>query len=332
MYYLLSCILVMILSAVVVYPAGALPHRHKVDKSVLKEIRRARQTGRYGDLTNRPETCDRQERDSGGITRIVVHSTHVVPSISFEDVLIHSLTTCAFTHYYIDRDGTVIRRFKDSGVAFHTRSVDDAVNKSSVGIELYSTTVHERSGKPFTSRQTEALAHLIEGLMNTYHIGIEQVSRHADYSPLVDCSTIPASYSGDCRAYINDHLDPYGWTDAVWGKFLKRFRPIEVIKSGSGTGTVNCRGVSGIPGRDPSTDCMGTVYVANPVGKSRRVTLKATPLHGSDFTGWDGACTGRGRCTVRMDSPKTVTVTFEKPRKDRAITIAEAAEYQNHLK
>ena len=326
MHYLLSCILVTILSAAVVYPAGALTHRHKVDKDVLKEIRGARLTGRYGDLTNRPEHCDRQERSNEGISRIVVHSTHVVPSLSFEEVLSHSLITCAFTHYYIDRDGTVIRRFKDSEVAFHTRSIDDAVNQSSIGIELYSTTVHERSGKPFTSRQTEALAHLIERLMNAYHIGIEQVSRHADYSPLVDCSTIPESYSGDCRAYINDHLDPYGWTDEDWKKFLKRFRPIEVIKSGSGTGTVNCQGASGIPGRDPSTDCMGTVYVANPVGKSRRVTLKAKPVNGSNFIGWGGACTGSGLCTVRMDSAKTVTGTFEKPHKDRDISIAETAE------
>ena len=234
MHYLLSCILVIILSAAVVYPAGAMPQRHKVDKGVLKEIKKARLAGRYGDLTNIPEHCDRQERSSDGISRIVVHSTHVVPSISFEEVLHHSLTTCAFAHYYIDRDGTVIQRLKDSRVAFHTRSIDDVVNQTSIGIELYSTTVHERSVKPFTSRQIEALADLIERLMNAYYIGIEKVSRHADHSPLVDCSTIPESYSGDCGAYINDHLDPYGWTDEDWGKFLKRFRPIEVIKSGSG--------------------------------------------------------------------------------------------------
>lgn len=229
MHYLLSCILVIILSADVVYPAGAMPHRNKVGKDVPAEIRRARLNGRYGDLYNIPEHCDRQERSSEGISRIVVHSTHVVPSQSFEEVLRHSMTTCAFAHYYIDRDGTVIHRLKDSSVAFHTRSIDDVVNQSSIGIELYSTTVHERSEKPFTSRQIEALADLIERLMNTYYIGIEQVSRHADHSPLVDCSTIPESYSGDCRAYVNDHLDPYGWTDEDWGKFLKRFRPIEVL-------------------------------------------------------------------------------------------------------
>src|SRR3990170_6383510 len=225
MHYLLSCILVTILSAAVVYPAGAMSQRHKVDKDVLKEISKARLAGRYGDLTDIPEHCDRQERSSDGISRIVVHSTHVVPSISFEEVLRYSMTTCAFAHYYIDRDGTVIHRLKDSRVAFHTRSIDDAVNQSSIGIELYSSTVHERSGTPFTSRQIEALADLIERLMSTYYIGIEQVSRHADHSPLVDCLTIPESYSGDCRAYINDHLDPYGWTDEDWKKFLKRFRP-----------------------------------------------------------------------------------------------------------
>src|SRR3990170_7551176 len=170
MHYFLSCILVIILSAAVVYPAGAISQRHKVDKGVLKEIRKARLAGRYGDLTNIPEHCDRQERSSDGISRIVVHSTHVVPSISFEEVLRHSLTNCAFAHYYIDRDGTVIQRLKDLRIAPHTRSTDDAVNQSSIGIELYSTTTQEKSREPFTRRQQEALVLLTTKLMDAYHI------------------------------------------------------------------------------------------------------------------------------------------------------------------
>ena len=97
-----------------------------------------------------------------GSPRIVVHSTHVVPfNIVWQEVLRHSLTTCASAHTILIGMGRSFIEFKDSRVAFHTRSIDDAVNQSSIGIELYSTTVHERSVKPFTSRQIEALANLI---------------------------------------------------------------------------------------------------------------------------------------------------------------------------
>jgi len=320
--YLLSCIVAIILSLSLIHPVGAIPRKPKIDKDILKEIKRARSTGRYGDLTDKPCLCDCKERTVDQITRIVIHSTHVDPSVSFKEVVQHSLNACAFAHYYIDRDGTVIQRFKDSGVAPHTRSIEDAVNRSSIGIELYSTTRQEKSRRPFTSRQIEALMRLTARLMNTYHIPVDQVFRHADYSPLVDCSTIPGSYKGDCRAYIDDHLDPYGWTDIEWRRFLKRFKSIEVVKSGTGNGTIHCRGSSGIPGRDPSMDCTGTIYVVNPLGKSSRVNLKAIPDSGSTFTGWSGACEGTNPCSLRMDSVKTVTATFEKITKKEATSIA----------
>jgi hypothetical protein len=40
------------------------------------------------------------------------------------------------------------------------------------------------------------------------------------------------------------------------------------------------------------------------------VTLTATPNTGSTFTGWSGACSGTGLCTVTMGSSQTVTATF----------------------
>jgi hypothetical protein len=45
-----------------------------------------------------------------------------------------------------------------------------------------------------------------------------------------------------------------------------------------------------------------------PYGKS--VTLKAHAHTGSLFAGWSGACTGMGRCTVRMTGPKVVRTRF----------------------
>ncbi len=40
------------------------------------------------------------------------------------------------------------------------------------------------------------------------------------------------------------------------------------------------------------------------------VVLTATPDEFSGFTGWGGACSGNGTCTVKMDGDKTVTATF----------------------
>ena len=41
------------------------------------------------------------------------------------------------------------------------------------------------------------------------------------------------------------------------------------------------------------------------------VTVTATPATGSTFTGWSGACSGSGACSVTMDAAKSVTATFD---------------------
>ena len=41
------------------------------------------------------------------------------------------------------------------------------------------------------------------------------------------------------------------------------------------------------------------------------VTLTATAGSGSSFTGWGGACSGKGTCTVTMNSAKSVTASFD---------------------
>jgi uncharacterized repeat protein (TIGR02543 family) len=43
------------------------------------------------------------------------------------------------------------------------------------------------------------------------------------------------------------------------------------------------------------------------------VTLTATPSTGYTFTGWSGACSGTGSCTVVMSQARAVTATFEIP-------------------
>ena len=52
------------------------------------------------------------------------------------------------------------------------------------------------------------------------------------------------------------------------------------------------------------------------------VSLTATPDNGWSFSGWSGACTGTGTCSVSMDAAKAVTATFALPT--YALTINKA--------
>lgn len=105
---------------------------------------------------------------------------------------------------------------------------------------------------------------------------------------------------------------------AVWGQFMggpkhhgtpqpghpeedPRFRLL-VVLTGTGTGSV-----TSVPeGIDCGSDCLET-YDAGTV-----VTLTAKPTPGSEFIGWNDACSGQGNpCTITMDNIRRVTARFE---------------------
>ena len=77
-------------------------------------------------------------------------------------------------------------------------------------------------------------------------------------------------------------------------------RTLTVAKSGTGTGTVDSS-PSGIT-------CGSTCSATYTSGTT--VALSATPTTGSTFTGWSGACTGTGSCTVVLDANKSATAAF----------------------
>ena len=65
---------------------------------------------------------------------------------------------------------------------------------------------------------------------------------------------------------------------------------LSVSRTGSGAGKVTS---------DPAgIDCGSSCSAAFPVGSN--VALSASPDKGSEFTGWSGACSGTGACTVTM--------------------------------
>jgi hypothetical protein len=75
---------------------------------------------------------------------------------------------------------------------------------------------------------------------------------------------------------------------------------LSVTLAGSGTGSVTS---------NPSGINCGAVCSAN-FASGSMVLLTATPAAGATFTGWSGACTGAGTCSVTMSGAQSATATF----------------------
>ncbi len=87
------------------------------------------------------------------------------------------------------------------------------------------------------------------------------------------------------------------------GEVLKEF-PLTVYKSGNGQGKVSS---------DPFGISLGVIapYDSTTFASGTEVVLTATPLQGSAFTGWSGACSGKKEvCSVVVDAAKEVTASF----------------------
>ena len=105
-------------------------------------------------------------------------------------------------------------------------------------------------------------------------------------------------WSGDCSgATCTVTMDG---AKSVTATFAQNVYLLSVRKEGSGSGTVT----SSPAGIECGDDC------SEPYAHGTDVTLTATPSSTSVFTGWSGACTGTGTCTLTMDGPKNVTAHF----------------------
>ena len=88
---------------------------------------------------------------------------------------------------------------------------------------------------------------------------------------------------------------------AVTATFALPTFALTVTKAGAGTVTSNPAGIN----------CGATCSASFANGTA--VTLTAAPTAGSTFTGWSGACTGTGNCSVTMSAARAVTATFSVP-------------------
>jgi List-Bact-rpt repeat protein len=84
---------------------------------------------------------------------------------------------------------------------------------------------------------------------------------------------------------------------------------LTVSTTGSGVGTVTGGGISCAP------TCTGTYM------DGTMITLTAAPDAVSRFTGWGGACSGTGSCTVTMNQARNVTAGFDLRNFTLAVTV-----------
>jgi Tol biopolymer transport system component len=103
------------------------------------------------------------------------------------------------------------------------------------------------------------------------------------------------SQTGDAKVTITSH--PGNDYDPDWQPAPVT---LTVTKLGTGTGAVLSRPA----GIRCGSDC------SNAYGGGTTVKLRAFAASGSTFSGWGGACSGTGACTVVMDGSKSVTATF----------------------
>lgn len=118
------------------------------------------------------------------------------------------------------------------------------------------------------------------------------------------------SGSGGCTIDPVERLASYSVT-ATFSIIPASSYPLAVGRNGEGTVTSAPAGI----------DCGSSCSASFDTGST--VSLTAMPAAGWSFSGWSGACSGTGGCSVGINGPKSVTATFSPPPPPRyTLTIA----------
>ena len=119
-------------------------------------------------------------------------------------------------------------------------------------------------------------------------------------------------WSGECSGAAASCTVAMSQARGVGATFTRTHWSLASTNTGTGAGTV-----AWSPG---TIACGASCTALMPVDSS--VTLTPTAAAESTFSGWSGACSGTGPCTVTMDAAKTATATFT--RTHWTLTVARA--------
>jgi N-acetylmuramoyl-L-alanine amidase len=139
---------------------------------------------------------------------VVIHCTELpdlATARAYGERVLYDSGTGNSGHYYIDRDGTVLRYVPDDRTAHHVRGW----NRRAIGIELVNTgrfphwldSRHQAMDEPYPDAQLQALVALLNRLADELP-ALRHIAGHED----LDRERVPAS--DDPTVRVNRKLDP----------------------------------------------------------------------------------------------------------------------------
>jgi len=149
-----------------------------------------------------------QSRALADVDLVVIHCTEL-PDLAtareYGERVVHASGTGNSGHYYIDRDGSIVRYVPEERVAHHVRGH----NEHSVGIELVNTgrypdwfdSHRQVMVEPYPDAQIDALLRLLAHLRATLP-GLQEIAGHED----LDIDRVAAS--DDPSKQVQRKLDP----------------------------------------------------------------------------------------------------------------------------
>lgn len=167
------------------------------------------------------------ERPAAAVELVVIHCTEL-PDLAtareYGERVLHASGTGNSGHYYVDRDGSVLRYVPGTRVANHVRGH----NPNSIGIELVNLgryphwwdSHHQQMDEPYGEAQIAALGALLARLRVEFP-HLRQIAGHED----LDTALMPAS--DDPALQIRRKLDPgprFPWDAIVPACGLQRLR------------------------------------------------------------------------------------------------------------
>lgn len=165
------------------------------------------------------------ERPADAVTMVVIHCTEL-PDLAtareYGEKVLHDSGAGNSGHYYIDRDGSIVRYVPDTRTAHHVRGH----NADTVGIELVNLgryphwwdSRQQVMTEPYPPAQIEALQHLLADLRQRLP-KLATIAGHED----LDTARLPAS--DDPTREVSRKLDPgplFPWDRIVPACGLRR--------------------------------------------------------------------------------------------------------------